>query len=89
MEAVKTTQEKRVICYQCSMACKASKVYPEYTARDKKESLVYYDEEGRYHDHSLSSSVNATKYRCSEGHEWSEASKVECWCGWKHDQKVS
>lgn len=88
MEAVKTTQEKRVICYQCSMACKTSKVYPEYTAPTVKiENPPYFDEEGRYHSHG--DACRSVKYRCSFGHEWadSEANNV-CWCGWTSEKKA-
>lgn len=43
----------------------------------------FYDEEGRFHDHDMNTTT--TQYSCSNGHEWAEASKPTCWCGWPED----
>lgn len=42
---------------------------------------IFYDEDGIEHHHS--ESVIPTKWRCSQGHEFTEFSFVTCHCGWK------
>ena len=38
----------------------------------------YYDEAGHYHSHDPNQYT--TRYRCDQGHEWTETRKKKCWC---------
>ena len=79
--------EKRILCKSCWMAARKSKVYPEYQAQPlgSSEETFFYDETGRYHVHS--STGKDVKYRCSNGHEWTDVDASGCWCGWKTQPK--
>jgi hypothetical protein len=82
-----TSQEQRIICMKCSMAGNRSKVY--ITKMQVEEGEIYYDEIGRFHNHSKT--VGTTAYKCEFGHEWETELTKKCWCGWmpgKDDQNA-
>lgn len=44
---------------------------------------VYWDEEGRFHDHNIPSE----RFVCSEGHAWTQYLR-RCWCDWPEHLRV-
>lgn len=70
-----------MICQQCKSEDKKSNVYPSpYSVTTAMCSNDYYDSDGKYHSHNTN--VRTQTYSCSNGHNWSEKSSVNCWCGW-------
>ena len=72
---------EKVICPQCKKEGKKSMVYPYVAFKTLMYCAPFYDPEGRFHIHD--SNVTTTEYSCSNGHEWTEKTSGECWCGWK------
>ena len=69
-----------MICPECRSAGLKSQVYLGMRERSAMSVAPYWDEDGQYHSHNLSSST--TQYSCSNGHRWSETRRGRCWCGW-------
>lgn len=44
----------------------------------------FYDEDGKYHHHDANTTT--TEYRCSNGHQWTERTTGNCWCGWPNKE---
>lgn len=70
-----------MICEMCREAGETSIVRVLGT----KETLIpkdhYWDEEGQEHLHNPN--IVTTKFRCSNGHQITEISSWECFCGYK------
>jgi hypothetical protein len=62
------------------MGAKKSKVY--VLKMETANDVIFYDEEGRFHNHSKNS--GSVHYRCEFGHEWT-SQPAPCWCGWKFE----
>lgn len=74
-------QEKRVLCKACWSGGQLSKVYVKFSEAPLGEGTVFYDEDGRMHNHVPRGFED--KYKCSKGHEWVEKDTIAtCWCGW-------
>lgn len=43
------------------------------------------DKDGKTHHHDPN--THTSRYKCSNGHEWSVASSRSCWCGWGKPSK--
>ena len=68
-------------CRKCNDAnLKSIVFYPGIPISPDVENQPFYDKLGRMHHHD-SNSVTAL-YRCSRGHNWTEKTTGDCWCGW-------
>jgi hypothetical protein len=59
-----------MICPECSVEGRKSKVYPGLSTVTLMASAPYYDEDGEYHDHDPN--ITTTRFACSNGHDWQE-----------------
>lgn len=69
-----------MICAQCKIEDKKSRVYDNGMTSTAMYIISYYDENGVYHHHDLN--THTASFTCSNGHSWSESRKSKCHCGW-------
>jgi hypothetical protein len=72
-------------CPQCVKEGKRSVVTVGGRFTTAMWSTPFYDEDGKRHNHDRN--VITTKYRCSNGHQWSADTRPTCWCGWPDKQE--
>lgn len=72
-------------CKECEKLGLKSKVYSSTKAVTCMGSSPFYDENGKYHYHDMTTIF--TDYQCSNGHDWTEMSNSKCWCGWSKDKQ--
>lgn len=70
-----------MICKQCKEEGKQSIVYPGMSTQTCMSYYPFYDENGVYHHHD--GNTIFYDYKCSNGHEFTETSKIRCpSCDW-------
>ncbi len=75
-----------MICKQCKEQGLKSIVYVGISSRALLYCPIFYDEEGRLHNHD--SNTTTTGYHCSNGHSWTEKEYSHCWCE-KDNEKIN
>lgn len=65
-----------MICPKCKEEGKKSTVQSFGTMTTLLGYAIYYDEEGKYHDHDPN--THTTEYRCSNGHDILVSRKSQC-----------
>lgn len=64
---------KNMLCIVCQKNNQKSKLYP-LTKNNTQDSdnnlLVFYDEQGNFHDHTAINSLVKQYYKCSNGHNF-------------------
>lgn len=67
-------------CKECTKKGIKSNVFIGQSSTTLMSHIPFYDYNGKYHNHDPNAIT--TLYSCSNGHDWSESSHSECWCGW-------
>ncbi len=74
-------------CPKCVKLGLKSTITPRHGARACPAVMTfrmdYYDEEGKYHNHTPPNSWDYDEYHCSNKHNFTILGATSCWCGWK------
>lgn len=71
---------KSVFCPWCELSGQTSTVFEGMSCCTAAYTPPYFDATGRRHNHD--GNATTTSYNCSRGHQFTERSYPQCWCGW-------
>jgi len=59
-----------MICVVCKKNNEKSKLYPIKIINEPETNLLFYDEDGSFHDHTSINNLVKEYYKCSNGHNF-------------------